>query len=185
MKTKHPLTKDWADLFIAAVVWLAAGGVALADGGVVRARQTVGSYTITVFSAPTPLRVGFADVSVFVQDAESGAAVLDAVVAVSLEAAGQPPRVLRNAATHAAAVNKLLYVAEFDLPVAGRWRGAVAIHAGDGESTVPFEVDAAPPLLHAVAFWPYLAAPFVAVALYTLHQWLARRSAREAGGYRW
>ncbi len=180
MKTARRFTSHntWADFFIAALAWLASAGAVHADGGVVRARQIAGPYTVTVFSAPTPLRVGLVDISVFVQDTDSSAAVLDAVVDVILEAAGQPARVLQGSATHARATNKLLYAAEFHLPAAGRWRGTVTIRAGGNAHAVPFELDTAPALPPALASWPYLAAPFVALAVYALNQWLARGAAR-------
>lgn len=166
-----------ASVFIAIALWLAAAGAALADGGLVRISQVVGPYTVTVFSAPTPLRAGMVDISVLVQARASGNPVLDAEVAVNLQAIDDPARVVRGAATHAAAINQLLYAAELELPAPGRWRGDVVIHAGGGEHTVTFEVDAAPPLPDAIVFWPYLAAPFAALALYALHQWLTLRSA--------
>jgi hypothetical protein len=164
------------------VFLLASAGPLRADGGSVRARQTIGPYSVTVFTAPPPLRVGLADISVFIQHAQSNAAVLDAAVAVKLQAADEPARTLQSAATRAAAVNKLLYAAEIDLPAPGRWRGTVTIRAGGHEYGVPFEVDAASALPPAVAFWPYLVAPFVAAATYALHQWLTRRSTRRDAG---
>ena len=102
--------------WLSIVFLLASAGPLRADGGSVRARQTIGPYTVTVFTAPTPLRVGLADISVFIQHAQSNAAVLDAAVAVKLHAADEPARTLQSAATRAAAVNKLLYAAEIDLP---------------------------------------------------------------------
>ena len=58
-------------------------GFCLADGGVVIARQVVNGFDVTVFASPVPLRAGPMDVSVLVQDPESGKAVLDAAVTVS------------------------------------------------------------------------------------------------------
>src|SRR5262249_33385867 len=54
------------------------------DGGAVCMSGRQGSYVITVFSAPTPLRAGPIDISVLVQDARSGDPVTEAQVSVRL-----------------------------------------------------------------------------------------------------
>jgi hypothetical protein len=43
-----------------------------ADGGAMRLSERAGGYRVTVFTDPTPLRAGPVDVSVFVQDADTG-----------------------------------------------------------------------------------------------------------------
>jgi hypothetical protein len=133
-----------------------------ADGGLVRLSQPVGPYTVTVFSAPTPLRVGPIDLSVLVQ--RDGTPVLDLPVSMVLRS---DETRLEAAATHAAATNKLLYAAPLVLPAAGRWVVNVTV----GVESVGFEMDAEP-ALGVLAFWPYLVLPFVAIALFVLHQWL-------------
>jgi hypothetical protein len=136
-----------------------------ADGGLVRISQPVGPYTVTVFSAPTPLRVGPIDLSVLVQ--RDGTPVLDLPVSMVLRNGDTR---LEAPATHAAATNKLLYAAPLLLPAAGRWVVNVTV----GVESVGFEMDAEP-ALGVLAFWPYLVLPFVCVALFAVHQW---RSAR-------
>ncbi len=59
-------------LAILSSVILHPSSLARADGGAVRLRQRSGGYQIAVFTEPTPLRAGPVDVSVLVQDAETG-----------------------------------------------------------------------------------------------------------------
>lgn len=148
---------------------LLAAATARGDGGRVQLSETAGPFAVTVFTAPTPLRVGPVDVSVLVQGADGGAPVLDAAVQVALAA---PSGERAAAATHAAATNQLLYAAVLDVPAPGRWTLAVHVAGRAGDAAVSCEVDVAPPLPPALAFWPYLALPGVAIALFALHQWL-------------
>ena len=50
-----------------------------ADGGIVQFQKQAGPFFVTVFSAPVPLRVGAADLSVMVQKADDRSEVLDAM----------------------------------------------------------------------------------------------------------
>ncbi|MFN8641266.1 MAG: hypothetical protein U0802_06260 [Candidatus Binatia bacterium] len=146
-----------------------------ADGGLVRVSQPAGPFTVTVFTAPTPLRAGPADVSVLVQEERGGAVVDDATVIVTLRDAAGTRAPIVAAATRAQATNKLLYAAQLGLPAAGAWRIEVAVARGDAHAALAFAVDADPPLPPWRAFWPYLALPFAGIALYALHQWLTLR----------
>jgi hypothetical protein len=137
------------------------------DGGLLRLSETAGPLVVSVFTAPTPLRVGPLDVSIMVQATDDHSAVLDADVQVVLRA----PGLERTApATREAATNKLLYAALLDLPAPGRWTLAAHVRAGARSAVVSCDVDVAPPLAPALAFWPYLALPGVAIALFALHQ---------------
>ena len=74
-------------------VWIdfgAAPSMALADGGTVRFSEERSGRRITVFSTPTPLAVGPADISVLVQDLESGRPLLDGSIVV--HSFGRSPR---------------------------------------------------------------------------------------------
>lgn len=148
-----------------------------ADGGLARVHAAAGPFAVTLFSAPTPLRVGPADLSVLVQDAASDATVLDATVRLSLTPPeGSAARPLELAASAAQATNKLLYAANAVLDRPGAWRVRIDVErgsaAGSVATTLPVE-PAAPPL---ATLWPYLAIPPVAIALYALNQWLKRRT---------
>ena len=148
---------------------LLVAAAASGDGGQIRLSEHAGPFVITVFTAPTPVRVGPVDVSVLVQEGIDDAPVLDAEVQVTLRAADTERTA---AATHAAATNKLLYAASLVVPAPGRWTLATEVRAGERAAAVAGEIDVAPPPAPVVAFWPYLALPFAVIALFVLHQWL-------------
>lgn len=146
---------------------------AAGDGGAVRVSERAGPYTVTVFTAPTPLRAGPIDVSILVQDARGRDVIGDATVAVTLRGSAPGSGTVRAPATRAQATNKLLYAALLTLPAAGRWRVEVTIERADSApATLAFDVDAESTLPPWRAYWPYFALPAVAIAVYALHQWL-------------
>lgn len=147
--------------------------------------RPAGPFVLTVYTAPTPLSVGRADVSVMVQDRRSLAPVLDARVALELNLAAGGTEPLRVEATRAHATNRLLYAATVTLPAAGEWRlRARAEGQGThGEVACRLPVEAGRPRV--LAYWPWLALPPLAVALFLLNGHLARRqqSRRRAGSH--
>jgi hypothetical protein len=153
---------------------------AAADGGRLRLSAPVGSVLVTVFTSPTPVRVGLVDVSVLLQRRADAVPVLDGSVRLSLRAVDDSTLHRSADATRAAATNQLLYTALLDVPAAGRWAVDVGVRAADADGTVSFELEVAEALPPALAFWPYFALPAVAVGLYALHQRL--RARREAAG---
>ena len=177
------------------VVFGAALGTAFADGGVVLREEVSGPYRVTLFGSPAPLRAGPADLSVFVQDAKTGAPVLDHVVTVSVTATAEPAsseawappccsmKVKTSAvtATHAAAQNKLLYAADVIFPASGPHDLTVTVRppGADPEkpaaATLTTAAQIAPPAPPLSAYWAYLAAPPFLIAGFALHQRLRRR----------
>jgi hypothetical protein len=153
---------------------------ACADGGVVRARVDRGALTITLFTSPTPLRVGEADVSVLVQDRASHAALLDATVEVRLESLDGATAEASVQLSRQAATNKLLQAASLRLATPGRFRLLAVVQRGDERAEVAAEVEVAPPLPALLALWPYLALPPVVVGIFLVHQWLRRRASGSA-----
>jgi hypothetical protein len=147
---------------------------AQADGGAVRLSEQVGDYRLTVFTTPTPFRAGPVDISVLVQDGVTGEPVTPArvILCLTARASGQ---VLEHAATSEAATNKLLQAAVFELPEAGWWDVEVDIDGphGPAQSQFAVEADRAPPRW--LDLWPWFAWPAFAVALFALHQRLARK----------
>jgi len=147
---------------------------ASADGGLVRARAEQDGLTVTLFTDPTPLRAGPADVSVLVQNGDR-MPVLDAAITVRLASGDGVPVVASQPLSHEEASNKLLQAARVVLPAPGRWRLTAEVRRGDARATVAADVDVAPATGRAGALWPVLAVPPVAVALYAVHQTLRRR----------
>ena len=145
----------------------------LADGGAVLVREQSGSFIVTVFASPVPLRAGPVDVSVMIQDASTGQPVLDADVRLEFDhAAGRP---VAAQATHDQAQNKLLYAARLNLPDSGKWAIAVTVSRSNTPATIRGTLDVAPAQSAAGAYWRYIAFPPVMIALFTLREWLIRR----------
>jgi hypothetical protein len=146
-----------------------------ADGGIVRVSEPAGPFVLTVFTTPTPLAVGSADVSVMVQDRESLVPMLDARVALELTFAAGGREPTRVEATRARAANRLLYAATVALPAAGEWRleATAEAHGARGQVACRLPVEAGGPRV--LAYWPWLVLPPLAVALFALNHRLARR----------
>ncbi len=157
----------------AVLVLLLAAAPVWADGGTVRVRTQAGPFTVTVFTAPQPPAVGPVDVSVLVQDA-GGAPVLDADVHVRL-AGPDGVSVITRDATRDVATNKLLYAAVADVPASGAWALAVDVRRGDAHGAVATAVPVGPAAPPWRALWAYLAFPPAGIALFALHQSLAKR----------
>lgn len=151
-----------------------------ADGGAVRFSQRRGDYRITVFTAPTPLRAGPLDVSVFVQDAATGEAVADAQITVRASPRERPEAAIQQRATTEEATNKLFQAALFDLPEAGWWDVTIIVEGLREPVAVHFEMEADEPLPRVWEMTPWIAWPAVVVVLFLAHKWLVQRKQRES-----
>lgn len=144
----------------------------LADGGIVRASTVSGSWRLTLFSSPTPLRAGPVDLSVLIQDAATDQPVLDATVNLMLRHPDNEPILVK--ATPASATNRLLYAALLELPLAGTWTIDVLAVKGDLESRLQAGLEAGPPLPRLLSLWTWLAIPGIVLIVFVLNQWLIR-----------
>ncbi len=150
---------------------------ARADGGRLQLSRSAGPYRVTVFTSPTPPRVGPVDVSVMVQDAATERILAGAEVTIA--ATDQTSaQMVRGTATSAAATNKLLQAATLELPTTGRWRIDVRVDAAAGAGDVGFELNVAPPLPRWVAMLPWFAWPLGVVVLFAASE-LARSRTSE------
>jgi hypothetical protein len=149
-----------------------------ADGGTMRLSGRAGGYRITVFTDPTPLRVGLVDVSVFVQDADTGEPAGGVRVMVQAAPHGRPDQAVSHAATVEAATNKLFRSAIFELSETGWWDIEATVDGEQGQTRVQFDVEVTdrPPSWQAMA--PWVGWPALAVLLFAVHQSLVRRKAR-------
>ncbi|MDD5198232.1 MAG: hypothetical protein PHC88_00385 [Terrimicrobiaceae bacterium] len=160
--------------------------IAFADGGAVLAQEVVGACRVTLFGSPAPLRAGPADLSVMLQDAATGAPILDRSVTIQIQAAANPGseawvppccsmKTTTDAAsaTHAGAQNKLLYAANVLLSSSGPHE--VTIRFGDGGESLHTQVAIQPPAPPLAAYWAFLAAPPLLIAGFALNQRLRRR----------
>jgi hypothetical protein len=174
-----------------------------ADGGVVRARETQGSLTVTVFTAASVTKSMPADISVLVQQKAAGAVVLDAAVDLTFEpptgsslpaesgwcgpmrdtfllgaptGGGSPP----VPATRARATNQLLYAAQVILPAEGAWHLRATVRRGPEMVILPCDLPVGAAVAPLAIIWPWLLLPPAAIAIFLLHQNLRRRSNRPA-----
>jgi hypothetical protein len=145
------------------------------DGGTVRVSSIVGPYRISAFTSPTPLRAGPVDFSVMVQDAAHGEPIHDLSVALTVTSADEPPCVMQLEATRAAATNKLMRSAKFDLPRSGRWRVDIAVDGPGGAARSSFDFVADDPLPQWEGIWLWIVFPVLPIALYTLAEIRRRR----------
>ena len=151
---------------------------ALADGGALRLSQRQGPYRVSVFTAPTPLRAGPADVSVLVQG-EGGEPLPEVSVRVRASPHGRPGVPIEHAATTEAATNKLFKSAVFELPAPGEWDLEVIVDGPHGSETVRLTVAVEEASPSWPALWPWFGWPALAVVLFGVHCALVRRRRRE------
>jgi hypothetical protein len=158
-----------------------ATSILFADGGIVQFQKQAGPFLVTVFSAPVPLRVGPADLSVMVQKVDDRSKVLDCDVTLALSKPGD--RGIQARATRTQATNKLLYAAPVVFPLPGSWHLRADIKERGDTVRVNGELAVLPELPPLIAHWPYFALVPVAAALFGLNQWLkARRKTRNPQG---
>lgn len=153
------------------LAWVAG---AHADAGLLRVSERQHGVRVTVFTAPTPLRVGAVDVSVLVQDAATGA-VVDSSVIVRAWPRGREREAMRCAATPEAATNKLFRAAVFELPEPGWWDVEVRADGLQEPVTVLFGMEVAGPLPAWHSLAPWVGWPTLVVAGFVAHQCLVRR----------
>lgn len=159
--------------FLASVLLLICAALLKADGGVVQFRKEAGPFLVTLFSSPSPLRTGPADLSVLVESAQTRAPVLNATVSLHLRSASG--READAAATHERATNKLLYAALPAIPEAGTWEVQVTVLRQAAHATAGGSIQVLPGPPAMVHYWPYFAIVPCLVGLFILNQYLKRR----------
>lgn len=160
---------------IASILALALAALSFADGGVVRERQSVGGYDITVLTDPTPPRVGALDVSLLVLDSATGKLLEDARASVAARRASEPESVARYLATREHPGNRMLLAAYVPLPSAGEWTFDARVEGPKGTASVEWKMTVEPPLppWREHALW--IALPLAPLGLYALYQAMTRR----------
>ncbi len=139
-------------------------------------RKHVGSFVLTVFSTPVPLRVGSADLSVMIQKASNQSVILNARVSLDLSKPEQGKNVeIVAPATRAQATNKLLYGARVTLPSAGQWRLNLSVAANGETAHTSGNIAVMPAQTPFGSYWFYFAVPPLAIFFFAMNQWLRRR----------
>jgi hypothetical protein len=153
-----------------------AAAFAFADGGKIQFQRKAGAFNITLFSSPSPVRVGRTDFSVMVQNTASSDPILNADVRLHFVQRGANSIAEVSApARHEKATNKLLYAAPVDLNSTGSWRVEVSVQTARDSALVTGDLDVLPPEPPLLAHWPYFAALPVVAFLFVLNQRLKRR----------
>jgi hypothetical protein len=149
----------------------------LADGGVIQFRKQAGPFLVTLFSTPAPLHAGPADLSVLVESAKDGQALLDAKVILRLHPSSEhdPSKVLKIEATRAQATNKLLYAALPSLTGQGLWDVRIDVEEGPLSASAYGAIQVLAPRPALLTDWPYFALIPVCIGLFVLNQYLRRR----------
>jgi hypothetical protein len=147
---------------------------AQADGGAVCLHEASGPFLVTVFVSPYPLRVGAADISVLVQDQQTGEVVLDPTIEFAIHPLlAKGPRLLTQARRELA-TNKLLQAARLDLPDRGRWVLNVSVFRGRDETVLSTTLQVEPGTNRIAVVWRFLLVPPLAIGLFAIHQVLKR-----------
>jgi hypothetical protein len=162
-------------LVLAALVVACASAVA--DGGAVQFRRTVGSLVITVFAAPEPLSTGPADFSVLLQSRDTLEPVLDAGVSLVFTRPDSATKI-QVQATRAQAQNRLLYATPVTFTKSGKWELAIRVMRDGTGSDATGSIELAPSHELAGSYWSYIAFPPVIIVLFALREGLVRRKAK-------
>ena len=142
-----------------------------ADGGQVQSVQQQGHYQMTVFTSPVPLRAGFVDISVALQDSNTGDIVRDSQIEIRLCPPLQSVATIHAVATRESATNKLLKAAILELSSAGIWKVAVSAETKDMNAPIEtkFSMEVAPPSPAWISVWPWFAWPAIPILLFWIH----------------
>ena len=151
---------------------------ARADGGTVRVVQQQGGVRISVFTAPNPLRAGPIDISVLLQDLETGEPLTDCETMVTLTPVGRGGTPIYVPATTEAATNKLLHSAMIELPTPGEWQVLVTSTVGGHDLQTRFTMTAAGALPKWLTQWPWFSWPVLGVLAFVVHRRLVARRRR-------
>jgi hypothetical protein len=152
-----------------------------ADGGRLVHVERVDGFTISIFVAPDPSRVGPIDVSVLLQHDGDDAVVDDAQVAISMQQAGNATASVSGPATREQATNKLLRSAWLDIPALGEWNGIVHCTFDTRSATIPFTIEVSEALPAWTAIAPWFLWPVALIALFGVHRLLQRQRKNPRG----
>ena len=154
-------------LAIAIYGWLTPQAVDT-DGAVVRLQGAAGPFLASVFTSPT-LHAGASDVSVLVQDRDSGKIILDATVDLDAKPTAGTVAATRAHPERQRSTNKLLEAATLDLESPGPWELDVSIHRGSDEGSLSTHLNVETSDAGNTAVWPYLLLGGIVIALVALH----------------
>lgn len=103
-----------------------------------------GPYAVSVWSQPDPPQVGKLDMGVAVMTLEARNPVLDAEVRLTAEPIDRGETPISVVASRGTGANKLLYNADLELPIEGRWRVTVEVEGKRGSGSAGFALEVEP-----------------------------------------
>lgn len=116
-----------------------------ANGGTVRlARAAAGPYLVSVWTDPSPARVGFLDVSVAVMRPPKGEPVLDTRVRLHAARATAATPPVSVVLALGAGGNLLLHHGEVELPTEGPWHFSLEVDGPAGHGQVALDLEVGP-----------------------------------------
>ena len=134
-----------------------------ADTGMLRAHVEERVLHLTVFTEPTPVRVGLLDLSALVLD-PSGDALPNAVVLATLTPPDGPN--LHVTLDNAQASTAFMRAATCTLEQSGIWQVELVASNGTEQVRAAFALQVAPPLPPLLALWPWLIPAPIALGLW-------------------
>ena len=134
-----------------------------ADTGMLRAHVEETALHLTVFTEPTPVRVGLLDLSALVLD-PSGDALPDAVVLATLTPPDGPA--MHVTLDNAQATTAFMRAANCTLEQSGTWQVELVATNGTEQVRAAFPLQVAPPLPPLLALWPWLIPAPIALGLW-------------------
>ncbi len=155
---------------------LFAPSAARADGGAVRYSGDSGDYQVTIFTEPTPLRVGPADVSVLLKNLRTGGYDTQAPVTVEIAPADRPRAVRRASATVQNATNKMFQASTVEFTQPGPWLVTVSVTGESQPETCNFEIQVAPPLPRWLNYIYWIGFPILPILLFVAREAIKQRS---------
>jgi hypothetical protein len=169
-----PRRNVWAALIAAALAAVLLAERAVADGGVLRAHESSGGLMLSVFTEPRTLTEGSVDVSVLVQDAETGDVLSDALVRVDVAPRGYEHTGGPVEASHELATNKLFQACHIPL-AAGEYEVLVRATHAERIITARFQIEVAAQPGSVSRFWPWFCWPLIPILLVAAHLGWPRR----------
>lgn len=139
--------------------------LALGDAGLIRAHIANDDLTMTIFTSPTPVRVGLLDVSALLQSTTH-----DTIQWGKIDAILTPPGgdAMTVSLTRDTATTAFMQAAKFTVDQPGPWNVAIIARSDDHELRTAFDVLVAPALPRLLDLWPWFLPVPVVLALWAI-----------------
>lgn len=151
-----------------------------ADSGLIRLQETRGQMQVTIFTSPTPVRVGEVDISILVQDKSSGPVQHGVPIEIVAHPADKTARTIRTRATSESATNKLLQAATIKLLHASLWK--IEVHVTPPEhstETFVFDIEVASEQPRWATLWHWFTWPALVIILFAWRQWIVHSKSKK------